>query len=539
MSIDIGGKEFLIVDDYADMRGVLRNMLQSFGAIKIESVSNGKDAISKMESKRYDVVLCDYNLGRGRDGQQVLEEVRHRDLIGVGALFVMVTAENTREMVMGAVEYEPDSYLTKPFTKDLLSQRLSRLIHKKMKLMDVQNAVINKEYENAIDLLDQKIIDDPNGTKDFIRLKGDLLMKSGVFDKAEELYNEVLSEREIGWARIGLGKTYFAAEKYQDAKVIFEELIQENEGLMAGYDWLAKTHQEMGDKEEAQKVLERAAALSPKATLRQRNLGDLAQRNGDDEIAEKAYEVAIQKGKHSIYKHPAIFANLARSKAKIRSGDEGLKVLRNLRKEFPGNSESVLFAAMTETVVHHDMGNVERAEKSMEEADGLFSSLGSKASPLVAMGMARACGKLGDQERATKILRDAVRNNHEEKALLRDIGSTMGELGLDDDPESMIADIKKDIVRLNNKGVELARVGKLDEAVELFGEAADTMPGNKVVNLNAARVLMMHLENSKDVNHEEIGKVREYLERVNRMDSENPTLRKMQRRFNKLQKSTQ
>jgi len=166
--------------------------------------------------------------------------------------------------------------------------------------------------------------------------------------------------------------------------------------------------------------------------------------------------------------------------------------------------------------------------------DGIYEELGSKASPLVSMGMARACGQLGDQERAKKILRQAVKNNHEEKALLRDIGDTMGDLGLDDDPESMIADIKKDIVRLNNKGVELARVGKLDEAVELFGEAADTMPGNKVVNLNAARVLMMHLENTKVNDPNEIIKVREYLERVNRMDSENPTLRKMQRRFNKL-----
>jgi len=534
MSIDIGKREFLIIDDYADMRGVLRNMLQSFGALNIESVANGKDAIAKMEAKQFDVVLCDYNLGRGRDGQQVLEEVRHRDLIGVGALFVMVTAENTREMVMGAVEYEPDSYLTKPFTKDLLSQRLSRLINKKMKLLDVQTAVNNKEYENAVDLLDQKIIDDPNSSKDFIRLKGDLLMKSGIFDKAEAVYNDVLAEREIGWARMGLGKTFFAAERYDEAKVVFQELIEENEGLMAGYDWLAKSHQELGEKDEAQKVLEKAAGLSPKATLRQRNLGDLAQKNGDDEIAEQAYEMALLKGKHSIYKHPSIFANLARSKAKIRSGDEGLKVLRRLRKEFPGNRESVLFAAMTETVVHHDMGNVGKAEKTMAEADGIYEELGSKASPLVSMGMARACGQLGDQERAKKILRQAVKNNHEEKALLRDIGDTMGDLGLDDDPESMIADIKKDIVRLNNKGVELARVGKLDEAVELFGEAADTMPGNKVVNLNAARVLMMHLENTKVNDPNEIIKVREYLERVNRMDSENPTLRKMQRRFNKL-----
>jgi len=495
MAIDIGNKVFLIIDDYGDMRGVLRNMLQSFGAVKIDSVSNGKDAVSLMSEKRYDVVLCDYNLGDGRDGQQVLEEVRHRDLIGVGAVFVMVTAENTREMVMGAVEYEPDSYLTKPFTKDLLSQRLVRLIAKKMNLMDVQAAVGNREYEHAVDLLDQKIIDEPNSAKDYTRLKGELLMKSGVFDKAEQVYNDVLAEREIGWARIGLGKTFFAAEKYEDAKGVFSDLIQENERLMAGYDWLAKTHQELGEPDQAQKVLERAAELSPKATLRQRTLGDVAQQNGDDETAERAYELAIQKGKYSIYKHPSIYSNLARSKAKIRSGDEGLKVLRNLRKSFIGDSESIIYAAMTETILHHDMGNVSQAEKAMGEADKLFTNLGAKVPPEVAIGMARACGQMGDEARAKKILQQTIKNNHEEKSILRDVGSILGELGLDDDPEAMISSIKKDIVKLNNRGVELAKAGKVEEAVGLFDEAATAMAGNKVVNLNAARVTMMYLEN--------------------------------------------
>ncbi len=535
MAVDIVNKEFLIIDDYADMRGVLRNMLQSFGATKIESVANGKNAVAAMVEKRYDVVLCDYNLGSGRDGQQILEEIRHRDLIGVDALFVMVTAENTREMVMGAVEYEPDSYLTKPFTKDLLSQRLSRLMVKKMNLKDVQAAVSNREYEQAIDQLDKKIEDEPNSAKDYIRLKGELLMKSGVFGKAEQVYKDVLAERDIGWARVGLGKTYFAAERYEDAKGVFQDLIEENERLMVGYDWLAKAHQELGEEEQAQQVLERAAELSPKATLRQRTLGDVAQKNGDDETAERAYELALMKGKHSIYKHPSIFSNLARSKAKIRSGDEGLKVLRNLRKTYRGDRESVIYAAMTETVLHHDMGNMEQAERAMTEADELFSELGAKVPVDVAIGMARACGQLGDQERAKKILQQTIKNNHEEKSILRDIGAILGELGLDDDPEAMISNIKKDIIRLNNKGVELAKRGKLEEAVGLFNEAADAMAGNKVVNLNAARVLMMYLE-ATEATSEGMAQVREYLTRVQRADPDNPTLRKMQRRFKKLLK---
>ncbi len=156
---------FLIVDDFVDMRSVLRNMLTSFGVTKIDMAVNGKEAIKLIEQKRFDVILCDYNLGEGRDGQQVLEEIRHRKLIGVGSVFVMVTAENTRVMVMGAVEYEPDSYLTKPFTKNLLGKRLNRLLTKKADLIQIEHAINNLDYDLANRLIDEKLADDSQNKK--------------------------------------------------------------------------------------------------------------------------------------------------------------------------------------------------------------------------------------------------------------------------------------------------------------------------------------------------------------------------------------
>ncbi len=91
-----------------------------------------------MRRRAYDVVLCDYNLGEGMDGQQVLEEAKHRRLVGYATVFVMITAENTMEMVMGAMEYKPDDYLTKPFNKELLKSRLEKLVARKRDLVPVQ-----------------------------------------------------------------------------------------------------------------------------------------------------------------------------------------------------------------------------------------------------------------------------------------------------------------------------------------------------------------------------------------------------------------
>jgi tetratricopeptide (TPR) repeat protein len=524
---------FLIVDDYGDMRGVLRNMLQSFGATRIDSVANAKDAIAAIENKRFDVILCDYNLGPGKDGQQILEEIRERRLIGAGTIFVMVTAENTRIMVMGAVEYEPDSYLTKPFTKDLLGQRLERLLNRKADLLGIERAIENKDYDLAHKLLDEKIAQKPRNITEFIKLKGELCLKTESYDQAEEIYQGVLRNREIVWAQMGLGKTYFGKEQFSEAQNLFKKMVGDNERLMAAYDWLAKTHQVMDEPEKAQKVLEKATVLSGKAVIRHKALGELAMKNGDDKVADKAFNQAIKMGKYSIYKHPSIYANLAKTKSRMGNPLIGMKVLTDLKKEFKGEREADLYSAMTETVLHKDMGNEEQAKRSMEQANQLFEELGNRASPEIAMNMAQACHSVGDNDKAKELLQQAIRNNHSDEAFLKNVGNLMGELGLEKNPEVFVTDIKKGIIRLNNKGVELAKNGKLKEACELFEEAAEGMPGNKVVNLNAARIFMMEMSKG-EIDPRRLGKVREYLDRVRRLEPENQTLRKMDTMYQNL-----
>lgn len=524
---------FLIVDDYGDMRGVLRNMLQSFGVQNIDSVANGREAISHIEANRYDVILCDYNLGEGRDGQQVLEEIRARNLVGPSTVFVMVTAENTRLMVMGAVEYEPDSYLTKPFTKDLLAQRLQRLLMRKADLLQIEQAIDHRDYDLANQLLDTRIAENPRNVNEFIKLKADLCLKAGAYDQAENIYAGVLVQREVNWARMGIGKAYYYNKRYQEAKTVFEGLIEANERFMAAYDWLAKTLLALDQAPAAQKILEAATAHSPKAIVRQRTLGELALKNSDEKVAEQAFGQAIRLGKHSIYKHPSIYANLAKAKAVTTNGDVGLRLLRDMQKTFKGDREADLYASMTEAVLQEDMGNSKRARQCMVNAHEHYKELGTRAAPELALEMARSCNRMGEEERARELLQQAVRNNHSDELFLKEVGATLTSLGLADDPGAMIGDIRKSIVRLNNRGVELARLGKLDEAMLLFEEAVSGMPGNKVVNLNAARIFMLNMQES-GIDQKRLDQVRDYLERVRGMDPQDRTLHKMQRMFNNL-----
>ncbi len=82
------GKTYLVVDDFNDMRSMIKSILKTLGVTDIVTASNGRDAVSAIEKNHFDVVLCDYNLGDGRNGQQVLEETRERNLLTNHSLFL-------------------------------------------------------------------------------------------------------------------------------------------------------------------------------------------------------------------------------------------------------------------------------------------------------------------------------------------------------------------------------------------------------------------------------------------------------------------
>ena len=147
--IDWASKHYLIVDDFVGIRQLLRESLRSLGARTIDQASSGGEAMSLLTKTRYDVVLCDYNLGEGKNGQQVLEEARMRSLLLPSSVFVMVSAEKSVESVMGAAEHQPDAYLVKPITEGVLLSRLNRVWRRKQVFRLIDQAFMPKRITCA------------------------------------------------------------------------------------------------------------------------------------------------------------------------------------------------------------------------------------------------------------------------------------------------------------------------------------------------------------------------------------------------------
>jgi two-component system chemotaxis response regulator CheY len=119
------GMKVLIVDDFATMRRILKNIMKQIGFSDITEADNGKNALKALKSDKIDLVLCDWNMPE-MAGIDVLNSVRADDDLK-DTPFIMVTAEAQKENILEAVKAGVSSYIVKPFTADTVEEKLQKV----------------------------------------------------------------------------------------------------------------------------------------------------------------------------------------------------------------------------------------------------------------------------------------------------------------------------------------------------------------------------------------------------------------------------
>jgi tetratricopeptide (TPR) repeat protein len=510
-------KKVLIVEDFNSFRSTVRKMLQSFGLTDIDEAPDGEDAVSKMSRKKYDIIICDYNLGPGKDGQQILEEARACEYMDSSTIFIMATAENTMHMLMGVLEYQPDDYLVKPFTKEMLDRKLRDWINRKRNLKEVERAAARGDYDRTIALCDELMGQNPKNLSQLLKFKGEILIRKGDYAEAARFYEKVLSMGDIPWALLGLGKTRFLNGLYDEAREIFERIIAQNDKIVAAHDWLAKIHQQAGDLQAVQKVLEEAIRISPKAILRQKALGEVALKNRDLGVAEKSFREAVKQGQNSFFKSPSDYTNLAQVLVEKEQPEEGLKVLTAAGREFTKSPEAQLKIAAAELLTLKKMNRPEEAAEARERISGLTPQLSGKLSSDIELDLAKSMILAGDEKEGNAIIRRLIQNNHEDEELIASVGTVFKELNIEGKGQEIIAAARDEVILINNEGVRNVKEGNLDAALALFEKAVERLPDNKVINANAAQAFMLFMKkNGNDLNL--IKKTRDCLNRVKHLD---------------------
>ncbi len=504
--MDLKNSRVIVVDDFSHMRTSVKQMLLESGVTDIDLASNGEDALVKLSTKMYDIILCDYNLGEGKDGQQVLEEAHYKNYINAHSLFIMVTAENTLTQVLGALESQPDDYITKPFTRDALAFRLNKLIERKNRLHTVYDAIEKKNYIQALALCEQELANKPKNMLDLIKMSGDLAIRAKDYAKAVQIYQRVLTIKDLTWARFGLGQSYFLQKEYKKALKIFTDLLEDNPQYIHAYDWLSQCYEMLGDNKQAQEVLAESINLSKKSLLRQRRLGEVALKNGENEVAARAFRSAIRQGNNSCFREASEYVNLANILVEEKKPMKAITFLKEARKDLRDKPNEVIQAMIVEASAYNEVHKTKEALKALSDASKIEGQFSGRIDDKHILKLAESHLKFGDTETGNALLRKVAKNHSEEDKYLVEIQKKFGVI---DDLQSILEENNK----LNHRGITLVEQGKYVEAMELFEQACQGAPKNCSFNLNLAQSCMMQIDKDR---HNEVllAKIQGILEQI-------------------------
>jgi len=498
MAINLTSKKILVVEDQAIMRETIKHILGSFGARFIVEAESGINAITAMRIDRFDIVLCDYNLLRGKNGQQVLEEARHLKLLPVNAIFIIVTCEQSQEMVLTAIDNKPDDYLIKPFNRQQLLSRIERCYARKKYMASIENEIDSGNLYLAIHNCEQLLQrDDKKMRLQLLKIHAELTLKVGDFKTAEEIYQDILHERELPWARLGLGVVAFFLGYYDQAIKTFQDLIEQYPVMLEAYDWLVKAHESMGNDEHAVSSLNSAVALSPMSILRQKKLALLADKTENFAVAKKAYAATIKLGKNSIHGSSADYSGLANVHLKSNAANEALKILYELNQQYHNDPEAKLRAALLETEIHQAKGNKALAQQAYAKTFKLNEQFNKQISRELRLETAKTFYLNGNGEICDEILNDLIKTNIDDKLFIKDIVTMCNAIIGENHAETLIQHIKKELVDINNKGVFLFQEGNIKAALAVFEKAIAKMPNNQTIILNMIKIIIHDIKTSK------------------------------------------
>ena len=490
----LAGRRILIVDDLVEARSSLKKMATILGGGNIDIATDGIEAMHLIHEHEYDIVLSDYNLGRTKDGQQILEEARFTERLRATSLFIVITGENAIDMVMGALEYDPDGYITKPYTLNMLKERLIRIITVKEELRLANEAIDLQKYDLAIVRCLEVLEKSPRLRLPASRMLGQLLLRQKKFQQALKIYSQLLNERSVSWAKLGQAICIFKLGDPSSALALLNRTLVDHPLYVQCYDWIAKILLSLEKPLEAQEALEKAIAISPKAVLRQMELGRIAFENGDMAVAEPAFKYSVRLGRYSCHKSVKNYLQFARSAQVLlnnpkerqtqNKANEAFRALEELRQDFSDDEDSLFEASIVESKTHLNMENKDDAKRSANEAEELLAKL--------------ECPKMDYKLQMTETFIDT---DQSVKAQL--MIDELKKLELSDKQKIMLNRLDHDLngealkrhtTSLNDEGVAHYELGELEEAIIAFDQATRYEQAGISVLLNSIQAKISLME---------------------------------------------
>jgi two-component system chemotaxis response regulator CheY len=116
---------FLVIDDSMPMRRIIANILSRLGHTDVVLVSNGREALKRLENERFDLIITDWYMPE-MTGIEFLRLLRGKPETKDTPI-VIVSANGSKDDVAQAIQLGVNGYVLKPFTAETLKERIAAI----------------------------------------------------------------------------------------------------------------------------------------------------------------------------------------------------------------------------------------------------------------------------------------------------------------------------------------------------------------------------------------------------------------------------
>ncbi|MFY7828499.1 MAG: response regulator [Flectobacillus sp.] len=120
--------KILIVDDYATMRRIMRNLLSQLNLTDVNEASNVETALIELKKNKYGLVLCNDSLPP-QSGLDLLKAIRNdSELSNLPFVMVLDESNTSTESIIAARKAGVSNVIRKPFNAETLKGKLTSVL---------------------------------------------------------------------------------------------------------------------------------------------------------------------------------------------------------------------------------------------------------------------------------------------------------------------------------------------------------------------------------------------------------------------------
>lgn len=273
----------LIIEDQSSASLLLKSLLNKLDIHDVDVANNEKEALHLCHGKDYDLLLIDYHLNDQVTGSELLDELRKNNLISIHTACIIISGDNSHEVVISSIESKPDCFICKPVNYSSLKEKIEHASFEVstrypfLKIKEeygIQEAIIYgiKEIENS-----------NNKTNILHSLLISHLITLKEWDKLNHVVNIMTGFHDFPQLDVATAHVECQNNNLDKAEVILEQLLKSASFNLEAMDLLCEIKIKKKDLSSALKLSEKAMKLTPNNVPRILNSAKLSAQLLDSE----------------------------------------------------------------------------------------------------------------------------------------------------------------------------------------------------------------------------------------------------------------